>query len=291
MPAPASSSPSATPSVEALLSYLAPGDGPVEVRAYPPNSGIESVRPAAAACRVVIADARAEREPLGLDRQGFELHRRASAFADHYDAGLVREHYYPEVRDAMQALTGALAVVVFDHNVRSAVRAARGEPGVREPVDQVHNDYTERSGPRRKQQILEAAGRLDLMDRHVAFVNLWRPIVGPVLDNPLTVCDARTVAPADLVPTEIQHYSEDDLLVPHHRGEVYSVRYNPAHRWLYVSAMQPDELLLLKGYDSRADGRARFVPHTGFKNPACPPEFVPRESIEARTLVVFDDEL
>ena len=36
------------------------------------------------------------------------------------------------------------------------------------------------------------------------------------------------------------------------------------------------------------DVRGRFMPHTGFRNPACPSEFVPRESIEARTLVVFD---
>jgi hypothetical protein len=53
--------------------------------------------------------------------------------------------------------------------------------------------------------------------------------------------------------------------------------------------MQPDEFLLLKGYDSRTDVRARFMPHTGFANPACPPELVPRESIETRTLVVFDE--
>jgi hypothetical protein len=80
----------------------------------------------------------------------------------------------------MLALTGALEVLVFDHNVRSAVRAARGEPGVRDPVDQVHNDYTLDSGPRRTQQILEAAGRPDLAAHRVAFVNLWRPIIsGP----------------------------------------------------------------------------------------------------------------
>ena len=53
--------------------------------------------------------------------------------------------------------------------------------------------------------------------------------------------------------------------------------------------MQPDEFLLLKCYDSRTDGRARFMPHTGFRNPACPSDFVPRESIETRTLVVFDE--
>jgi hypothetical protein len=275
--------------VEATLSYLAPGEGPVEVRAYPPNSGRETSRPASRAQRVSIRDARAFSEQLRLDEQGFELHAHRSSFVDYYDPKLVESYYYDEVSHLMRALTGALTVLVFDHNVRSAVRAARGEVGVRTPVDQVHNDYTVASGPRRKQEVLEAAGRLDLMGYHVAFINLWRPIIGPVLDNPLAVCDARSVASADLVATSIQHFGEGDLAVPRHRGEIYSVRYAPAHRWVYVSEMQPHELLLLKGYDSREDGRARFVPHTGFENPVRPAEVVPRESIEARTLVVYDE--
>jgi hypothetical protein len=200
----------------------------------------------------------------------------------------VRERYYPEVQSVMRNLTGAAAVIVFDHNVRSAARAARGELGVRVPVDQVHNDYTEQSGPKRKREILEAAGRSDLADRHVAFVNLWRPIVGPVLDNPLAVCEAGSVAPGDFVATDILHFGENDLQHPRHSGQIYSVRHNPAHRWFYLSKMRPDEVLLLKCYDSRTDGRARFMPHTGFNNPECPLEFVPRESIEARTLVVFE---
>jgi hypothetical protein len=277
--------------VDATLNYLAPGDGPVEVRAYPPNSGRETLRPATQAQRVSIRDARAFAERLRLDEHGFELHLHRSSFVDYYDAKLVESYYYSEVSNLMRALTGALTVLVFDHNVRSAVRAARGEPGVRTPVDQVHNDYTAASGSRRKQQVLEAAGRLDLMGHHVAFINLWRPIIGPVLDNPLAVCEAPSVAPVDLVPTSIQHFGEGDMEVPRHRGEIYSVRYTPHQRWFYVSEMQPHEVLLLKGYDSREDGRARFVPHTGFENPARPSEAVPRESIEARALVVYDEPL
>jgi hypothetical protein len=53
--------------------------------------------------------------------------------------------------------------------------------------------------------------------------------------------------------------------------------------------MQPDEFLLLKCFDSRSDGRARFTPHTAFENPACPRDFIARESIEVRTLVVFNE--
>jgi hypothetical protein len=288
---PKASSPDELPTVTAQVTYLAAGDGPVQVRVYPPGSGLATVRPPAVQREVSIRDARPIAERLRLDEHGFELHSSRSQFSEFYDEGAVRARYYPEVEAAMRAMTGALAVIVFDHNVRSAARAARGEVGVRLPVDQAHNDYTEQSGPKRKLEILAEAGRSDLADRHVAFVNLWRPIVGPVWDNPLALCEAGSVAPEDLVETDIRHFGEGDLTTPRHSGQIYSVLYNPAHRWFYLSQMQPDEVLLLKGYDSRVDGRARFMPHTGFQNPACPSVFVPRESIEARTLVVFDERL
>ena len=276
--------------VNAQVSYLAPGKGPVEVRVYPPSSGRAPERPESVRHIVAIRDARPIADGLRLDEHGFEFHARPTAFADFFDDAAVRERYYPEVQLDVRAFTGAAEVVVFDHNVRSAARAERGEAGVRTPVDQVHNDYTERSGPKRKREILEAAGRARLANRRVAFVNLWRPIVGPVQDNPLALCAAHSVSPQDLVETEIHHFGEGDLETPRHTGEIYSVRHNPAHEWFYVADMQPREFLLLKCYDSRTDGRARFMPHTGFRNPECPPGFIPRESIEARTLVIFHEE-
>lgn len=273
--------------VEASLNYLAQSDIGPQVRIYPPSSGIPTVYTQLAKHVVAIHDARPEAHGLRLDEHGFELHSGRTEFTSFFDDAAVRATYYPEVQRRLEGLLGARAVVAFDHNVRSVTRAARGERGVRAPADQVHNDYTERSGPKRKLEVLAAAGRSDLADRHVAFVNLWRPIVGPVYDQPLAVCDARSVAPGDLVNTEILHFMEDDLVEPRHRGDVHSVRYNPSHRWHYVQAMQPEEFLLLKCFDSRLDGRARFTPHSAFENPACPRDFVPRESIEVRTLVVF----
>jgi hypothetical protein len=275
------------PSVRAKVSYIAPTPGPAQVRVFSLASGIPTTRPAATQHEVTIRDARSVVASLNLDEQGFALFASATAFQDFYSDAAVRERYYPEVSNTVRKLTGALEVLVFDHNVRSAVRAARGEVGVRVPVDQVHNDYTEESGPRRMQEILQAAGRMDLADRRVAFVNLWRPIVGPVQDNPLALCDAASVAQDDLVLTDIHHFGDTDFSTPRHRGQIYSVRHNPNHRWYFFSEMLPEEALLLKCYDSRNDGRARFMPHTGFQNPACPEKFTPRESIEARTLVVF----
>jgi hypothetical protein len=275
------------PAVNATLNFLAPGCDSPQVRIYPPSSGLATAQPPLAQAVVPIHDVRSLAGELDLDEHGFELHEGPTTFNDYYDETAVRQRYYPEVAARVQEMLGALEVIVFDHNVRSVLRAARGDRGVRAPVDQAHNDYSESSGPKRKQEILETAGRPELGDRHFAFVNLWRPIVGPIFDNPLAVCDARSVAPTDLVATEILHFGEDDLVMPRHRGDVQSVRYDAAQRWCYVTQMRPEEFLLLKCYDSRLDGRARFVPHTGFENPSRPKDFVPRESIEARTLVVL----
>jgi hypothetical protein len=91
------------------------------------------------------------------------------------------------------------------------------------------------------------------------------------------VCDSRTVAAEDLVPS--------DLVYKERVGETYSVRYNPVHQWYYVPEMRRDEALLLKIADTRTDIPARFMPHTSFTDPTTPPDARPRESIEVRTLV------
>ena len=48
-------------------------------------------------------------------------------------------------------------------------------------------------------------------------------------------------------------------------------------------------LLLIKGYDSATDGRARFSPHTAYDDPRSPADAPPRESIEVRTFAFFED--
>ena len=101
-------------------------------------------------------------------------------------------------------------------------------------------------------------------------------------DTPLAVLDAKSMVPADFVPT--------DLVYRDRTGEVYSVHYSERHRWYYISDMQPDEVLLLKCFDSDTGGRARFTAHSAFDNPRSPADAAPRESIEVRTLVFFAPE-
>ena len=273
--------------VVAQLSYLVAGAGRVQHLIYPPNCGRALVRPPLERRAMTVADCRLLAPPATLDSAGFELVHAPSAITDFYNDDEVRRQYYPEVAQLLRRVLGALEVLVFDHNQRSAVRAAQGQAGVRMPVDAAHDDYTPNSGPRRAQEILRDAGRSCDPGQRLALVNVWRPIIGPVQDVPLAVCDARSVAAADLVSTDIHHFGEDDLEHPRYSGEIYSVVYNPAHRWYYAKDMQPEEVLLLKNWDSSADDHASYTPHTGFKNPTAPATSRPRESIEVRTLVIY----
>ena len=75
------------------------------------------------------------------------------------------------------------------------------------------------------------------------------------------------------------------MIYPNRKGEIYSVNFNPDHRWFYFPEMVQDQALLLKCYNSATDGRARFVPHTAFVDPTTPTGAPPRESVELRTLV------
>jgi hypothetical protein len=142
----------------------------------------------------------------------------------------------------------------------------------------VHNDYTDRSGPQRVRDLLGEAATT-LIRHRFAEINVWRPIKGPLLDSPLALCDAQTIAPEDFVAT--------DLKYPNRTGETYSVLFNPRHRWYYFPKLERDEAVLIKCYDSERDGRARFTAHTAFDDPTTPPDAPPRESIEARALVFF----
>ena len=52
--------------------------------------------------------------------------------------------------------------------------------------------------------------------------------------------------------------------------------------------MTPDEVLLIKGWGSLEEGRARFAPLGAFEPPGIPEDAAPRESVKARTLVVIE---
>lgn len=232
---------------------------------------------------VSIRNARPFAEELSLDHEGFELVHAPSGYVDFSNDAAIRRYYYLEVERVLQAATGAAKVIAFDHNIRNAARAARREPGIREPVSRAHNDFTARSGHERARLELEARGvAVDpLMFGHFAIINLWRPIGRPVERWPLALCDATTIQHSDLVPS--------DLVYRDRIGETYSLTYHARQRWYYFPRLEADEAILIKGYDSRESGVARFTPHTAFHDTTARLHAPERESIETRALVIYPD--
>jgi hypothetical protein len=226
-----------------------------------------------------IRDGRPLAGEFSLDVTGFEFVRHETKMKDFFDAEELKRVYYPEVEVLVKKVSGASRVVVFDHTLRSGDEAEREAKLVREPVLNVHNDYTEWSGPQRVRELLPEEAE-QLLRRRFAIIQVWRAINKPIQSNPLAIADARSLLPADLIRAERRY--------PHRVGETYRIRYNPDHRWFYFPRMRRDEALVFKVYESAKDGRARFTAHSSFVDPTTPAGAPPRQSIEARTLAFFE---
>ena len=232
---------------------------------------------------VTIRDMRTEADRLSLDVTGFELHRHVTAVDNLYDDEAGAARYDREVEDLLKRRTGADIAVVFDRTRRSDAGAGAANPdGMRLPASRVHVDYTDASGPKRARDVLggETVDRVLGAGGRIVQVNVWRPIRGPVRRSPLALADAGSIPKADLLAT--------DQVFPDRVGEIYQLAYSPAHCWYWAPDMARDEVLLIKGWDSLDDGRARYTPHGAFALPEQDPAAPPRESIELRTFLAFE---
>ncbi len=263
--------------VTAPLNFLVPmAEKPVAYN-YEPPPGVAARTGRSAEHPVTIRNARPIVDRLSLDREGFVLLHHRTAVTDFYDEEQIRRIYYPECERVMKEAAGAVRVVAFDHIVRNAAMSAKDKL-IKIPAKRVHNDYTAWSAPQRVRDLMGDEAE-ELLRHRFAINNLWRPIRGPVLDSPLTLCDAQTLEPENLIAS--------DLKYPDRTGETYSVTFNPNQRYYYFPKMQPDEAVLIRCYDSALQGAQRFSAHTGFDDPTTPPDAPPRESLEVRMLVFF----
>jgi hypothetical protein len=187
--------------VRAEIEFLAPGTERPFTYAHETPSGAEPETARFVGHTVEIRDLRGG-EVLRLDEHGGTLGRWPTRVRRFDDDDCIRERYYPESAEIIQAALGANRVVVFDHNVRRGGSSGPGADGhaVGRPVHHAHTDYTPRSALDRLRHELgpHAQARLS---RYLQ-INLWRPIRGPVRDAPLALCD--TPARAFASPAKAQ---------------------------------------------------------------------------------------
>jgi hypothetical protein len=121
-----------------------------------------------------------------------------------------------------------------------------------------------------------------LAGRHM-LINVWRP-VRTVERSPLALCDASTVARADLFPSEVRGGLGD---AGRRSLFGFNLAWNPAHRWTWLPGMTPDEAFVFRLYDSEPDA-VQFTGHTAIPIPGASAAARPRESLEVRTIAFLD---
>ncbi|MEX0694006.1 MAG: CmcJ/NvfI family oxidoreductase [Rhodospirillales bacterium] len=223
---------------------------------------------------VMIANGRDNASTFSIDREGFAFVSQPSAVSDFEDEAEIKRVYYGEIRKLVSDAIGADEVEIFDHTIR----VTDPETAYRRPASHAHNDYTETSGPGRLADMIGTERAGAWMQDRVVQINVWRPITEPVLRMPLALLDASSMNAEDLVETRIINERQQGRV-----GGIYSVAHQDGQRWFYFPEMTRSEAIMIKGYDSLKDGRARFTPHSAFEHPDTPADAPPRRSIEVRT--------
>jgi hypothetical protein len=199
--------------------------------------------------------------------------------------------------------------VIFDHTIRR-----RDKSSPRQPVQQVHVDQTPGAAEARVRRHLPQDEAETLLQGRYQIINVWRPIENAASDFPLAVIDWRTTAESDFIPVDLlypkrQDADDDDrgkeaLPDPANytstegyeaKGETFGVAENKSHKFYYMKDMVPDEVMLLKCFDSFGqglkmgrEGLAVRTPHTAFHDPNTPADAPGRQSIEVRCLVFYE---
>lgn len=223
----------------------------------------------------------AAHDEFGQHPSGFDLFEFPTRVKNFLDANQIQTVYEAEIEEFLKSITGCHRVAIFDHTVRASDPDIRETKQIREPAFLVHNDYTAKSGFVCLEENLGndaaqlARGRFQIL-------NVWRPLVDPVEDYPLALCDARSLRAEDLIATERR--------APNHIGEIQLAVHDPDQRWFYYSAMRPPEVLLFKTFDSIDGGVRPCSIHSAVRLPDAPPDARPRESIESRVFVFYSDE-
>lgn len=247
--------------------------------------------------RLPVHDIRGHESDFTLDKTGFCILHHQSTLNFFNDSAVISTTYNPELEQLLKMQFPQSSTIIFlGHIVRSTPRktdfsgptdSAWNKPDKGQaPAPRVHIDFTRRGTYLVLVQALgeEEACRITGSGRRYMVLSIWRPIK-TVKRDPLGVCDARTVEDHDLVPLG-RIYPDGK------EGENIVVRAGAVgeeckHKWYWMSEQRPEEVLMIKIFDSQADeGRVTGTPHASFEI-ACDEDEPPRESIEVRAVVCF----
>ncbi|KAH7090228.1 hypothetical protein FB567DRAFT_577560 [Paraphoma chrysanthemicola] len=256
-----------------------PGDGSRPTPIFIGKGRITNERPHLAH-DFVVTDVSGDEDEYSLDGSGFQYYRHKSGEKDFIDDKVIETAYYDECKQLLKEVTGASRVHIFNHKVRRGPTQWHhlGFDNLknRGPVTKTHVDQSYAGAELRLRWEFPDEAE-ELVKRRYQIINIWRPIE-TILKDPIAVADAKTVPDEDLVEADM---TENDF-----PGKQWVVRHNPGHRWYYKHRMTPQDVLLIKCFDSDTTVARRAL-HSAFED-AVYREEASRQSIEVRCVVLYD---
>ncbi|KAH6870626.1 hypothetical protein BKA58DRAFT_180148 [Alternaria rosae] len=254
---------------------------------------------------MLIRDVRKANKTFDLDVNGFTFvtlpHK--DRVGRHSSEEDVKRGYYPELEEVVKKLTGASTVHVFNHVIRA--HTSPSQKGIQDaqgrwqdiPSGHPHVDYagsaSALSGTLTELSLPPHIHTLFTTSTRYAFLNCWRPLK-TVRRDPLAVCDATTVADSDY-QVRLREFSRTGNKSENYVLSCGALEENKGmdmgegkmHEWWYMSGMQPWEMVVFKGLDSKREEKGWRCPHTAFRVEGSEGE-EPRESIEARVVAFWE---
>ena len=239
--------------------------------------------------------------PECMDRLGVSLAHLDSKCANFYDSAEVERVFYPEIEKLLlDFFPDATDALVYNHDVfdkdyagdRTEDQEAKN-PGVNARyANIVHNDLNDNSGRVRCRELLtknlrnfgreqhcteaEADAK---MSRRFMSINLAKPME-TVGQFPFVLCAWPSFADQPYI-TNYRVY--DDRV-----GETTRFTYRPDHEWYWFPQQKPNEVSMLKCYDSVTDGSvSRWSFHTACIDPTAPADAPCRKNVVVRSYVFF----
>lgn len=256
-----------------------PGDGSRPTPIFIGKGRITNKRPHRPH-RFVVTDVSGNENKYTLDGHGFQYCQHQSCERDFTNEQAIQTAYYRECEQLLRDVTGASRIHIFNHKVRRGPtqwhHLGFNNLVNRGPVTRTHVDQSYAGAELRlRWEFPDEAD--ELVKKRYQIINIWRPIE-TILKDPIAVASASSVSDTDLVGAEM---TEDGFT-----GESWVVRHSPKHQWFYKFGMTPQDVLLIKCFDSDTTVARRSL-HSAFEDPAYR-DGDSRQSIEVRCLVCYD---
>ena len=239
--------------------------------------------------------------PECMDRLGVALAHCESKCRNFYDAAEVERVFYPEMeRLLLDFFPGATDALVYNHDVFDkdyegdrTEDQERKIPGVNAHyANLVHNDLNDNSGRVRCRELLTRNlrnfGRAQRCTEQEADAKMARRFMSINLAKPMQTVDQHPFVLCAWPSFADQPYITNYRIYDDRVGETTRFTYRPEHEWYWFPQQRPDEVSMLKCYDSVVDGSvSRWSFHTACVDPTAPADAPCRKNVVVRSFVFF----